>query len=276
MLKEGFSGSRLISDHIANLFGVAATLGGVNDWAWQQVAETFVFDKNISSQLNPYNLQAIIGWTMEAARRDMWQADRETLEKLSDSYIQSAAQYGVVCCHHTCANLVMNEWIANYTTVDSDTLNRFKQVFTDATRKELQIPARSSNSSSEKHTDKKPVAASPDRPAEPLKDAPAPEPDQAGSQPGPAAPAPPQAGGEVREEQAEAGRGQGPAGEVAAQVASRQAGEAGEDALKGYEIEVKKEQPSSGSGRKAVAALAVLGALGVVAVFTKGYLAGRR
>jgi cobaltochelatase CobN len=103
MLKEGFSGSRTISDHIANLFGVAATLGGVSDWTWQQVAETFVFDKNISSQLNPYNLQSIIGWAMEAARRDMWQADRETLQKLSDTYIRSAAQYGVVCCHHTCA-----------------------------------------------------------------------------------------------------------------------------------------------------------------------------
>jgi cobaltochelatase CobN len=291
MLKEGFSGSREISDHIANLFGVAATLGGVDNWAWQQVANTFVFDKNISSQLNPHNLQAIIGWSMEAARRDMWQADRETLQKMSDAYIQSAAQYGVVCCHHTCANLVMNEWIANYTTVDSDTLNKFKQAFTEATEKELQIQTKSSNSTRENHVaasskekpaDKQQVVSTLEKPAEPPKDTPAPEPNQAGSQPEPAAPAPRQAGGETREEQAEAGQSQGPAVESAEQVASRQAGEAGAGEQtdnpggKGYEVEVKKEEQSSGAGRKAVTAFAILGALGVVAVFAKGYLAGRR
>ena len=291
MLKEGFSGSRAISDHIANLFGVAATLGGVDNWAWQQVANTFVFDKNISSQLNPHNLQAIIGWSMEAARRDMWQADRDTLQKLSDAYIQSAAQYGVVCCHHTCANLVMNEWIANYTTVDSDTLNKFKQAFSKATEKELQIQTKSSNSTRENHVaasskekpaDKQQVAPTPEKPDEPPKDTPAPEPNQAGSQPEPAAPVPRQTGGETREEQAEAGQGQGPAVEFAAQLANQKAGEAGESgqagetAVKGYEVEVKKEEQSSGAGRKAVTAFAILGALGVVAVFAKGYLAGRR
>lgn len=277
MLKEGFSGSRLISDHIANLFGVAATLGGVSDWAWQQVANTYVFDKNISSQLNPYNLQAIIGWSMEAARRDMWQTDRETLQKLSDAYIQSAVQYGVVCCHHTCANLVMNEWIANYTTVDSDTLNKFKEAFTEATEKELQIQRKSSNNSRENRTDNQPAVTPPDKLAEPSKDAP--EPNQAGSGPEPAPSAYWQAGNEAREQEAEAGQSQGPADEIPTQVASNDTGESGRDGeadLKGYEIEVKKEKESSGTGRKAVTAIAILGALGVVAVFAKGYLAGPR
>lgn len=273
MLKEGFPGSRAISDHIANLFGVAATLGGVSNWAWQQVAETFVFDKNISSRLNPYNLQAIIGWAMEAARRDMWQADRETLQKLSDAYIRSAAQYGVVCCHHTCANLVFNEWIANYTTVDSDTLNKFRQVFTEATKKELQIQAKSADSFRENRTDNQSAVPSPDKPAEPPKVAPAPEPNQADSRPGPAPSAPRQAGNEVREDQT--GQIRGPAAGVAAQVASQKAvkaGQADKGPVKGYEIKVKKEKQSSGAGRKAVTGFAILGALAVVAVFAKGYL----
>jgi len=276
MLKEGFSGSRAISDHIANLFGVAATLGGVSDWAWQQVAQTFVFDKNISSRLNPYNLQAIIGWAMEAARRDMWQADPETLQKLSDAYIQSAAQYGVVCCHHTCANLVFNEWIANYTTVDSDTLNKFKQAFTEATEKELQIRAESPAGARGNRSSSRPTAVFPDKP-EPPTDVNVQEPNKAGNRPGPAGPAPQQAA-EAREEQAEAGQSRGPAGEAAMQVASR-AGEgdqAGGAAVKGYEIEVKKEKASSGTGRKAVTAFAILAALGVVAVFIRGYLTARR
>jgi cobaltochelatase CobN len=185
----------------------------------------------------------------------------------------------------------MNEWIANYTTVDSDTLNKFKQAFTEATKKEIQVQTKSSSSSRENHVatsskekpaDKQQVVSTPEKPAEPPKDTPAPEPNQAGSQPEPAAPVPRQAGGETREEQAEAGQSQGPAVEVAAQLANQKAGEAGESGqageagVKGYEVEVKKEEQSSGAGRKAVTAFAILGALGVVAVFAKGYLAGRR
>ena len=111
MLKEGYAGSHEISDHLANLFGVDATMDGASDWAWQAVAQTFVFDENIRSKLDPYALQSIIGWGMEGARRQMWQADGQTLSKLADIYIQNAINYGVVCCHHTCANLVFNEWM---------------------------------------------------------------------------------------------------------------------------------------------------------------------
>jgi len=67
-------------------------------------------------------------------------------------------------------------------------------------------------------------------------------------------------------EPTEAQQSRGPSVESAAQVASRQAGEgeqAGEVAVKGYEIEVKKEKQSSGAGRKAVTALAILGALAI-------------
>jgi len=282
MLKEGFSGSRTIGKHVGNMFLVDATLEAIDDWAWQQVAETYIFDENIRSRLDPFVVQSIIGWNLEAARRDMWQADQETLNRLADTYIQTAAEYGVVCCHHTCANLVFNEWIANYTTVDSDTLDKFKQAFTEATKKELQIEAESPDSSRDNHTDNHQVAPSPDKPAEPPKDAPAQEPAQPGSGPEPAAPAPRQAGGETREEQPEAMQSQSPVGEVPMQAASRQANEAGESglageaAVKGYEIEVKKDKEPSGTGRKAVTAFAILGALGAVAVFVKGYLAGYR
>lgn len=142
MLKEGYAGSREITDHIANLFGVDSTLDAVDDWAWQKVAETLIFDDTVRSRLDPYALQALIGWNMEAARRNMWNADQETLARLADLYIQNAAEYGVVCCHHTCANLKFNEWMANYSTLDNNTLAKFKDVFNKATNKELQIQSR--------------------------------------------------------------------------------------------------------------------------------------
>lgn len=129
MLKEGYAGSREIGNHVANMFLVDATLEGIDDWAWQQIAETFVFDEKIMSQLDPFVMQSIIGWNLEAARRQMWQADQETLSKLADNYIQTVTQYGVVCCHHTCSNIVFNEWLASYATVDSEAMDKFKEVF---------------------------------------------------------------------------------------------------------------------------------------------------
>ncbi len=262
MLKEGYAGAREIGQHVANMFLVDATLEGIDDWAWQQVAETFIFDENIRSQLDPYVVQSIIGWNMEAARRGMWQADRETLNRLADTYIQTAAEYGVVCCHHTCSNLVFNEWVASYTTVDSDTLNKFKNVFAEATEKTLQIrTSTSGHSSSRKRktqtneqtevtTEEQQEAAAPEQPeaaAEEQQEATAPEQQeasagepavltgdataqqtsQAGDQPETAAPARTQAGREAREQQSEPPSSQGPAGEHAKQVASRQSGEAG-------------------------------------------------
>ncbi len=295
MLKEGFAGSRAISDHIANLFGVAATLGGVSDWAWQQVVNTFVFDDNIRAQLNPYHLQAIAGWALEAARRDMWHTDPETLQKLSGAYIQSAAQYGVVCCHHTCANLVFNEWIANYTAVDRDTWNSFRQAFEEATKKALvdmveppssvppgqPVPASSSGTG---RTVQRPQETAAPKPAAQPPGAPLPE---------EAAPpvTPPGTPGQEATEGNERIKRPGeepekPAAEQheqgAGEAALQEGGGPGEGeqpaktAFRGYEVEVKKEKQGSSPGRRAVAAAAVLAALGVVAVFIKGYLAGRR
>ncbi|MDN5363938.1 MAG: cobaltochelatase CobN [Eubacteriales bacterium] len=141
MLKEGYAGAHVISDHFANLFGVDATMDGVADWAWQAVVQTYIFDENIRQQLDPYALQAMIGWVMEAARRNMWQADEETLRRLADIYIQAAVRYGVVCCHHTCANLVFDEWVANYSTLARDVLEQFRAIIKQATNKEIELPA---------------------------------------------------------------------------------------------------------------------------------------
>ncbi|QEK12940.1 cobaltochelatase subunit CobN [Crassaminicella thermophila] len=139
MLKEGFSGSVEIGKHIGNMFLMDATLDAIDDWGWQKVAETFIFDETIRSQLDPYVIQAIIGWNLEAARRDMWNADDKAMEKLSNIYIETAVDYGVVCCHHTCANIKLNELAANFSTLDKDILNKFKDIFKEATDEDIKI-----------------------------------------------------------------------------------------------------------------------------------------
>lgn len=109
MLKEGYSGCRTIGKYVKNMFLSDVTLDAVNDWAWQKVAETYVFDENLRRQLDPFVTQSIISWSLEAARRGIWDADAETLNKLSSTYIQTANQFGLTCNHHACANITFNE-----------------------------------------------------------------------------------------------------------------------------------------------------------------------
>ncbi|MEW6662155.1 MAG: cobaltochelatase subunit CobN [Bacillota bacterium] len=140
MLQEGYSGATTIGKHVGHLFGVDATLDAVDDWSWQQVMETIVLDPEVRDRLTPYAVQAIAGWGLEAARRQMWQAEEQTISRLADTYVQSVLEYGVVCCHHTCANIVFNEWLARYATLPGSDMVKFKDIFQKATRKDLNLP----------------------------------------------------------------------------------------------------------------------------------------
>jgi len=140
MLQEGYAGSATVSKHVGYLFGVDATMEAVDDWAWKKVAETFILDEVGRKRLNPYAVQSVAGWALEAARREMWKPDRDTLTQLADAYVESVVEYGVVCCHHTCANLVFNQWIARYASLPGAMLARFAARFGKATGEELALP----------------------------------------------------------------------------------------------------------------------------------------
>ncbi|WP_129599044.1 cobaltochelatase subunit CobN [Anaerophilus nitritogenes] len=139
MLKEGYAGSAEIGKHIGNMFLMDATLDAIDDWGWKSVADAIILDENVRAQLDPYVMQSIIGWQMEAARRDMWNADAETMKQIADIYINNAVEYGVVCCHHTCGNVKVNELAASFSTLDQDTMKKFESIFKDATHKDIKI-----------------------------------------------------------------------------------------------------------------------------------------
>ncbi|MDQ7790471.1 MAG: hypothetical protein RDU41_10560, partial [Clostridia bacterium] len=75
----------------------------------------------------------------EAARREMWQTDREMLGRLADTYLESVLEYGVVCCHHTCANVVFNEWLAQFSSLPGGKQRKFAEIFHRATERELAL-----------------------------------------------------------------------------------------------------------------------------------------
>ncbi|MEA4988997.1 MAG: cobaltochelatase subunit CobN, partial [Anaerovorax sp.] len=288
MLKDGYAGAAEIGDHIKNMFLMDATTDGIDDWSWQKIAETYIFDDEIRAQLDPYIVQSIIGWNMEAARRDMWKTDKATLEKLADTYVQTMVQNGVVCCHHTCGNIVLNEWVAEYSTLDKDTLKQFDEILTEATNKDVNIKVEESSKPKPKNDSKettKPI--SPEVPKE-TPDTTEPESNKTPQVETQVPNTPtvdenekvqslesnqPAAGQEQKDSELVAASSSGAGKQPEAKPEDGE--EAQETAVKAYEI-TEKENAQNDVGKKAVAAGAIVMSITIVGVFLKGYLAKRR
>lgn len=85
MLRHGFSGVAEIEHQLTNTFGWSATADAVDDWIYDEVAETFVLDGQMLDRLkalNPHSVQALVGRLLEAAGRGFWSAKPEVLDQL--------------------------------------------------------------------------------------------------------------------------------------------------------------------------------------------------
>lgn len=273
MMKEGYQGSETLAAWFGNTLLVDTTLNAVDDKQWHDLAATYIFDESVKSQLDPYCLQSMIGWAAEAARKGMWQASKEDLTKLSDTYIQSMVKNGVVCCHHTCGNIVFNEWVAEYSSLDKDTLKQFESILSKATNKNVNIkinePSKPTNNESKSET---PTTVTPEAP----KDTATPEP----TEPTPTPETKNNAVSEnanqaaAREQQKDntvVADNSGSAGKQPQAVTAETGEKAKETITKAYEIS-EKENSQSSTGTKAVAAAAIVAAIVIVGIFLKGYL----
>ena len=89
MLKHGFRGVAEIESHVANTFGWSATADAVDDWVYDEVAETFVLDKEMLERLrrlNPHSARSLVARLLEAEGRGFWRAEAETLERLREIF----------------------------------------------------------------------------------------------------------------------------------------------------------------------------------------------
>ena len=85
LLKHGQEGVRQIEAQVTNTLGWSATTGQVEPWVYQRLSETFVLDEEMRARLAELNPQAsarMAGRLIEAADRDYWQPDAETLAAL--------------------------------------------------------------------------------------------------------------------------------------------------------------------------------------------------
>ena len=91
MRRHGYKGAFELAATVDYLFGYDATAGVVQDWMYEQLAASYVFDEETRAfmeQSNPWALRGITERLMEAASRGLWEApDPKTLDQLRQVYL---------------------------------------------------------------------------------------------------------------------------------------------------------------------------------------------
>ncbi len=118
MQGHGYAGAREMDKFAENLWGWEATVPDlVTESMWNEVYDVYVRDKydlglkEFFDQNNPYAIQAMSKRMLETARKDRWHPNEEMKSELAKQYEQSVDEYGVTCCHHTCGNLLLQEYM---------------------------------------------------------------------------------------------------------------------------------------------------------------------
>jgi len=154
MQGAGYSGGRMMSEFVNNLFGWEVSDPDlVDDTVWEHVYETYVNDPSMKDwfrQNNPDAYQSITARMLEAVRHGYWTPSEEIIESLATAYEESVAENGATCCHHTCGNPLLDKFVSGIASVPgySEQLEAATQAKTQETIEETQ----SSSSSHSSHS----------------------------------------------------------------------------------------------------------------------------
>jgi cobaltochelatase CobN len=92
MQRHGYKGAFEMAATVDYLFGYDATAGVVDDWMYEQLAASYVFDEQVSAFMrrsNPWALRGIAERLIEAAQRGLWaEPSVGTLERLRATYLE--------------------------------------------------------------------------------------------------------------------------------------------------------------------------------------------
>jgi magnesium chelatase subunit H len=84
-LKHGYEGVRQVEAAVTTTTGWSATTGQVDPWVYQRITETYVLDDAMRqriAEMNPRAAAKIANRLIEAADRNFWQPDADTLAAL--------------------------------------------------------------------------------------------------------------------------------------------------------------------------------------------------
>ena len=92
MQRHGYKGAFEMAATVDYLFGYDATAGVVDDWMYEQLATSYVFDEQIRDFMlrsNPWALRGIAERLLEAADRGMWAEPSDgVLDALRETYLE--------------------------------------------------------------------------------------------------------------------------------------------------------------------------------------------
>jgi cobaltochelatase CobN len=94
MKAHGYKGAGTLSKRIGRVYGFAATTNEVDDWIFDEIAETFVLDEEMRrwfQEVNPWALEEVGRRLLEAASREIWHPDEDLLNRLKDAYLDVEA-----------------------------------------------------------------------------------------------------------------------------------------------------------------------------------------
>jgi magnesium chelatase subunit H len=89
MLEHGNSGAAEISNRFTYMLGWDAVTSAVDDWVWNDAAQTFALDDTMRERLqklNPGAMKNIAGRLLEANGRGLWKSDEDTIARLKSIY----------------------------------------------------------------------------------------------------------------------------------------------------------------------------------------------
>ncbi|MGO0122417.1 cobaltochelatase subunit CobN [Desulfothermobacter acidiphilus] len=89
--RHGYKGAGDISSRVNHMYGWQATTRQVENWVFDGIAQKFVLDeenRKFFQENNPWALEEIARRLLEAASRELWQADPEFLARLKEVYLE--------------------------------------------------------------------------------------------------------------------------------------------------------------------------------------------
>ena len=156
MQEHGFEGAKEMESFMENLWGWEA-MGSefISDDVWDKVYGTYMADAELSEWIqnnNAYAYQAMNARMIETIRKGNWEPSEEVLNSLVKEYAESVVADGVTCCHHTCGNPLLDEFVQGVMSVpgvvDEQTAATYKNIMDKATSEPVKQSTSSHSSSS--------------------------------------------------------------------------------------------------------------------------------
>ena len=170
MQLSGYEGALAMENFLENLWGWEALDPDlITDDVWNKVYDTYLGNDEMTGWLkenNPYAYQSMVARMTETIRKNNWDASDEALRNLVAEQIKSVNDYGATCCHHTCGNVLNQDFVDGIAQALVETgeisqaeLDKYREIMKTATTPTVTLadssvsPASSSSSSSNTGTE---------------------------------------------------------------------------------------------------------------------------